>query len=205
MIETTVYASPEVLEAELRDLRGIDWSDVWKGPPLPTSQEFRPWCERYGWKNLTIERNLEVRTRHGVLLEFAASGDWDPVNAVSMSVWHARTSNPDEKNEVITNAVNAWSDCVRSVSQVMGAPSWAGAAGASDFPFPPYEDVWERPVSARGNPFLMAYWKPSDPSKGHPYIILSQSVARKTWEQQRGAAASISLEFMPPAPRRGSA
>src|SRR5690606_25712899 len=125
---------------------------------------------------------------------------WRPVVSIRVNLWRGNATEPHEKNDVILHASKKWGDYFRASSAVLGEPTWAGGAGMSGFPDPPYEGVWRKPRAVNGNPLRMAYWEPREQGLGEPYVVLTQAISDMTWQADGGASGNVTIKFMPPSP-----
>lgn len=192
--------SDESLSLELKDLKQVDWPDIWQGPPFANESGFRNWCSRYEWEPQTVEQDLTVVTRHGNSLILAANGHWRPVVEVSFfgSLWRAETSEINKKRTVVDQGVENWRRYTDLTAKIWGNPAWVGAAGDHGFPESPVQGHWAKPEGPHGYPFRASLWTPNQ-GPSDPVVLLTMAVADFTWEPGNMAGSVVSLDFLPPA------
>lgn len=199
MIQESRSMEIDSLTPELEDLKRIDWSDLWAGPPAPGTRALREWCDRYGWEPRTAEGDLEVVTRHGNTLILASNGHWHPVVALHCGeLWIGRTDDSAEKKEVVSRGTERWERIRSCVTETWGSPDWSGAAGDETYPESPVAGSWPRPLSPQDNPYRMAFWSSSENGRG-AVLLLEQSVAAFTWTGHSGAVSMVTLAVEPSA------
>ncbi|WP_156365884.1 hypothetical protein [Nocardiopsis sp. NRRL B-16309] len=198
MIEEIVHITPELLRTELEDLRNVDWTSIWSGPPHPGTPDVQRWCDRYGWKALTTEFDLDVQTRHGNKLDLQSNGFWHPVVSVVADLWRAISALPETKEEVVSLGVASWENYLAQGTGVFGEPSWLRHSGSKDYPRAPYDGLWSRPRSSQDNPYRLACWDLRNPYDDSPIILLEQSVSLRTWQAAGGAGSSARISFNAP-------
>lgn len=184
---------------EVKDLSRVDWPEIWKGPPGPGLPGFDEWCSRYDWKPQTFEFNLKVVTKHGNRVELAANGQWSPVLSFAFDgrLARIRTSEPNEKREVVKQGIAEWKQANEAISTIVGHPPQTGAAGDRKFPESPVDGYWETPESSTGDPFRVSFWPPSPTKKG-AVIVLTLGVSLETWEPTGGSSSVLLASFRPP-------
>ncbi|MFE1102020.1 hypothetical protein ACFW4K_16010 [Nocardiopsis alba] len=191
--------SVDSLRCELEDLIGVDWGSVWAGPPQGGSEEFRDWCDRYGWRSLTVEGDPEIVTRHGNNLEFRTRGFWSPVVSVDASLWRVHTASPEEKGQVIPVGVRPWEEYLGMISDVLGEPTDVGSLEDGSFPVPPNEKWWRVPeYPPKGGNYRVAYWGSFGGRPQGPITVLTQSVSMYTWQAEGGGGSGIFLSLKSP-------
>ncbi|MFI8994388.1 hypothetical protein [Streptomyces sp. NPDC053542] len=196
MPTVTEERPPQALAEELSGLTThVDWPAVWAGPPNP-GQALDDWCALFGWRPLTVERVLRVRTSTGadLTLEPLVSGGWSPVRSVTFTVRHLNADTQDENDLVLDRTAEVWPAYEAAAREVLGAPEFSGAWDDPAFPEPPDDRHWlpSRDFRlGRRDPYRMAVWSAKDPEGPVTVLTVKSGGVTRRGVGKRGVMINV--------------